>query len=929
MRDLITWRGETTTSVVATERPRALTRMEWPPNYDAVFRWRIDTLKRLNSDPKLLAASKTYYASRPAEFIMDWMDTYDPRKTSQKWMPFVFFEKQVQLVEFFESLDHDQESGLIEKCRDMGATWVACAYSIWRWLFIPNDAIGWGSRKEALVDKLGDADSIFEKMRLLINRLPRCFVPKEFNAARHATYMKLKNPENGSIISGEAGDNIGRGGRKSAQPLDTPVLTPSGWTQMGDIVIGDEVIGADGKAVKVIDIKDHGFRDVYRVEFSDGTSTESDLEHLWEVEQRLGKRFKKVASLEEIMKDYLYVNPSGQRQYRWQIKTVEPIVFNGIKKGYALDPYIVGALLGDGSVGAVPKQCPRVTSADQEVLDEISKLLPEGCALIHSSKYDYRIVDVRGRQGNKKDKKSRARIAVVKSGIAGMRSENKYIPDSYKFGSRNTRLAMLQGLMDTDGSASGGVASFHSTSEKLAKDVQFLVQSLGGTATHNVKPDKRGYRDVHVIHLRLHPSLPVFRLSRKLKQIRVKKQEIARGIIKIEKSRNTEVRCITVENKNGLYLVNHCIITHNCYFKDEAAHYERPDKIEAALGDNTNVQIDISSVNGLGNVFHRRAEQALMWEPGKSYPRGFVRKFIMDWRDHPAKTQEWYEARKAKAEREGMLHLFAQEVDRNYSAAVQNVIISHDWIMASVDAHLKVPYLRAEYERRLRENGSLGQWIGGLDVGDSQDGDRNALTLREWIIWRSVEEWVARDTGVTARMAIERCQPYAGNIEVMYDCIGVGAGVKTEYNRLTLDDHIIDPRMVPFVPWNAGAEVLRKFDRVIPDDDESPMNKDFYDNMKAQAWWSLRTRFFKTFKAVTEGVVYPCDDLISLDSSMSLLLTLAKELAQPTRGTSGRLKMIVDKKPDGTRSPNLADSGVQAFFPIPTNGQHAIVGTYG
>jgi phage terminase large subunit len=581
MRDLITWRGETATLVVATERPRALTRMEWPPNYDSVFRWRIDTLKNLNGDPKLLAASKTYYASRPAEFIMDWMDTYDPRKTAQKWMPFVFFEKQVQLVEFFESLDHDQESGLIEKCRDMGATWVACAYSIWRWLFIPNDAIGWGSRKEALVDKLGDADSIFEKMRLLINRLPRCFIPKEFNAARHATYMKLKNPENGSIISGEAGDNIGRGGRKSL------------------------------------------------------------------------------------------------------------------------------------------------------------------------------------------------------------------------------------------------------------------------------------------------------------------------------------------------------------YFKDEAAHYERPDKIEAALGDNTNVQVDISSVNGLGNVFHRRAEQALMWEPGKSYPRGFVRKFIMDWRDHPAKTQEWYEARKAKAEREGMLHLFAQEVDRNYSAAVQNVIISHDWIMASVDAHLKVPYLRAEYERRLREKGSLGQWIGGLDVGDSQDGDRNALTLREWIIWRSVEEWVARDTGVTARIAIERCQPYAGNIEIMYDCIGVGAGVKTEYNRLTLDDHIIDPRMVPFVPWNAGAEVLRKFERVIPDDDESPLNKDFYDNMKAQAWWSLRTRFFKTFKAVTEGVVYPCDDLISLDSTMSLLHSLAKELAQPTRGTSGRLKMIVDKKPDGTRSPNLADSGVQAFFPIPTNGQHAIVGTYG
>lgn len=97
----------------------------------------------------------------------------------------------------------------MEKARDMGATWDACAYSVWRWLFIDNDAIGWGSRKEALVDKLGDPDSIFEKMRLLLKRLPTVFMPKDFNWSRHATFMKLTNPENGSIVSGEAGDNIG------------------------------------------------------------------------------------------------------------------------------------------------------------------------------------------------------------------------------------------------------------------------------------------------------------------------------------------------------------------------------------------------------------------------------------------------------------------------------------------------------------------------------------------------------------------------------------------------------------------------------------------------------------------------------------------------------------------------------------------------
>jgi len=117
MQDLLTWRVTETVRGAQVERPRALTRQEWPPNYDSVFRWRIDMLERLNKDPALLAASKTYYSCRPTEFIMDWMDTYDPRNPKRKWMPFIFFPKQVDLVDFLESLDIDQQSGLIEKAR--------------------------------------------------------------------------------------------------------------------------------------------------------------------------------------------------------------------------------------------------------------------------------------------------------------------------------------------------------------------------------------------------------------------------------------------------------------------------------------------------------------------------------------------------------------------------------------------------------------------------------------------------------------------------------------------------------------------------------------------------------------------------------------------------------------------------------------------
>lgn len=923
MQSIINWREAAATTKFASLRPRVHDRTEWPPDYGAIWQWRLDTVKKLEADADFLAAAKTYYSTRAQDFIMDWMDTYDPRRPVNKWIPFVFFPKQAELVDFFEGLDHDQESGLVEKARDMGATWDACAYSVWRWLFIDNDAIGWGSRKEALVDKLGDPDSIFEKMRLLLKRLPTVFMPKDFNWSRHATFMKLTNPENGSIVSGEAGDNIGRGGRKSvffkdeAQPLTSNVLTAFGWMKMGDVLPDQQIIGSDGKIQFVTAINPCGMHNVYSIEFTDGTSCEVSENHLWTVEKMLGSKVTKTLSTAELLKDYKYQALNGQIQYRYRVPITAPVEFRGFSEPI-LHPYIVGALLGDGSIGNVPKYSPKITTVDTEMIDSFIELLPEWCTITQEKdRITWRLGDIRGRQGWKH--KSRIRETIVEIGIAGKRAWEKSIPDNYKFSTVENRIAILQGLLDTDGSASnGGSISFHTSSQQLADDVRFITQSLGGTATLNIKKDKRSFRDQFVLHLVLPDFIEPFRLSRKRDAIRKRKNLTDKRIRKIEFKRKDEVKCISVSNKDGLYLTDNCILTHN------SAHYERPEKIESALGDNTNVQIDISSVNGLGNVFHRRAEHAVTWQPGKIFPKGFVRKFVMDWRDHPLKTQEWYDTRRAKYEREGMLHVFAQEVDRNYSAAVSNTVIPYEWIRAAVDAHIHVPYIAAVTLY------NLGKWTAGLDVGDSEDGDRNALTLREWIIWRSCEEWIAKDTGVTARNALVACRPYAKRIQMMYDCIGVGSGVKAEYNRLTTGpDRIIDPRDIPFVPWHAGAGVLQPYERIIHDDDESIINKDFFDNLKAQAWWSIRTRFYKTFKAVTQGVIYPVDELISLDSRMPLLETLCKELAQPTRGQSTRLKMIINKKPEGTKSPNLADSGIQAFFPVPDNLTEAQTGTYG
>lgn len=536
-------------------QPSTLARADWPPDYVAAWAWRQQQLNAMRANPALLRGAIEYYGSNPVAFINHWLDTYDPRNAGRETpakMPFILFQRQAELVEFTLALIAGEENGLMEKARDMGATWVCSAISVWLWRFYPGAAVGWGSRKEQLVDRIGDPDSIFEKMRMLIRSMPREFWPKGFNETDHMTYMRIVNPETGATITGEAGDNIGRGGRK-------------------------------------------------------------------------------------------------------------------------------------------------------------------------------------------------------------------------------------------------------------------LV-----------------------------------------------------------------------------------------YFKDESAHYERPEKIEAALADNTRVQVDISSVNGIGNVFHRRREGGVEWESGPAI-EGVTNVFVMDWRDHPTKDDAWYLARKKKAEADGLAHVFAQEVDRNYAASVDGVIIPAEWIIAAIDAHVKLCFA------------AEGAQIAALDVAD-EGGDKNALALRKGPLLQSVEAWGEGDTGETTRRAVAGCQGI-GPVEVQYDSVGVGAGVKSEANRLHSEGLL--PAGMTFVPWSAGAGVQNPDKHVEPNDRDTPLNKDFYANLKAQGWWLLRRRFEKTWRAVTQGISYPAEDMISLPSTLPALRQLQKELGQATASrTTGALKLVVDKSPSGTRSPNLADAVVMAFWPI-------------
>ena len=180
--------------------------------YDA----RIQLLKSLREEPDNLDNAKAFYKENPAEFLTDFVDTYDPRRLAtgdSTTIPFLLFDRQSELIDFIRACMGSSVSGLVDKSRDTGCTWLAVGISVWLFCFYPGAAVGFGSRKAELVDRLGDMKSIFEKLRFAFRSIPRDFLPPGFNLTADMNYMKITNPETNVQISGESGDNIGRGDR--------------------------------------------------------------------------------------------------------------------------------------------------------------------------------------------------------------------------------------------------------------------------------------------------------------------------------------------------------------------------------------------------------------------------------------------------------------------------------------------------------------------------------------------------------------------------------------------------------------------------------------------------------------------------------------------------------------------------------------------
>ncbi|MFF5017388.1 helicase-related protein [Streptomyces sp. NPDC001165] len=348
------------------------------------------------------------------------------------------------------------------------------------------------------------------------------------------------------LLQGEVGSG-------KAQPLDSLVLTPSGFRRMGDMQVGDTVVTPAGEIALIDGVFPQGERDVWRIVLSDDSSVECDDEHLWIVGTSCAwhrGQPPKVMTTREIRHDLFKANGSS----KWYLPAATPVDL-GDDSVLPLDPYLFGLLLGAGSF----RHNLRISTVDTEIRDAVGASVGPACRLVPvtGSRCDYTI-QLTQRSGGVRNPV----IQILRDlGLWGRTSHGKFIPEEFKNTSIKNRLALLQGLLDTGGTvdANGMSISLCSASVRLAEDVAWLVRSLGGRA--RILPKKSAFN----VSVALPDEYAPFRLTRKAERVgpRPKYNSFRRGIRAVEYVGRKPVQCISVAHRSHAYVTDHFAVTHN------------------------------------------------------------------------------------------------------------------------------------------------------------------------------------------------------------------------------------------------------------------------------------------------------------------------------------------------------------------------------
>jgi replicative DNA helicase len=367
----------------------------------------------------------------------------------------------------------------------------------------------------------------------------------------------------------QAGDLVILAARPSmgkAQPLDARVRTRTGWTTMGDLAVGDAIASVDGQPSIVTAVFPQGEKEVFRISFSDGRSTECCAEHLWQVQYRdwAAPKVVNTTKLADMLQRKRYINRL------W----VEPASGDfGHTDELPIEPWVLGSLLGDGCLTGTGTV--RFSTAAPQTLELMAEGIGKGMTMNHAGRYDWRIVRESGAhaKGVAGVQSNPLRMQLQALGLSGLAGDHKFIPRTYLEANKAARLAILRGLLDTDGWVEKwGTVRFSTASHQLAKDVQELARSLGSWCTINPKQphftNVAGMRmaglTAYVCNISHPEPKSLFSLAEKIARAPAQWQRKKRlTVSSITPTRKAPCQCISVSHPSKLYITDQDVVTHN------------------------------------------------------------------------------------------------------------------------------------------------------------------------------------------------------------------------------------------------------------------------------------------------------------------------------------------------------------------------------
>lgn len=338
-----------------------------------------------------------------------------------------------------------------------------------------------------------------------------------------------------------------------AQPLDCKILTPTGWSTMGQMEVGSVITTPDGTPANVIAIHPQGMKDIYEITFKDGRKTRCCEDHLWRIfshdfSETDGKW--RTMSLKQIM------SLPGKRSRYIQTPAIEmPSAYHHI------DPYVIGVLIGDGSLSQCQKS---FVSIDREIIDQVSAKLPTG-VVVRESATASRAIHCSIRSGTDGIKPIQMFKRELERLDLNCKSYAKRIPDDYKAGTIDQRKDLLRGLLDTDGTVGkNGDLSFSSVSKALAEDVVDVVRSIGGVASITSRNTPSDFGICYTVSINHADRKSLLSCDRKRSRLPETGRFNGRvQMTKITKVESQEAQCITIDSVDHLYVTDDYVVTHN------------------------------------------------------------------------------------------------------------------------------------------------------------------------------------------------------------------------------------------------------------------------------------------------------------------------------------------------------------------------------